>query len=102
MKIIEDNYNYVQFTRTIRCELWIDNSGSTYHSSNEYCESVLKIDATDVKKHNWANFDEKGTSYVVVCPLCGCWIELDPDTLPRAVKENAEPIQRGRRSNEEI
>ena len=97
MKIIEDKYNYVQFNQTIRCEQWLDDSGYTYENEEDYCSSVLEIEASDVKKHNWAKFDEKGTSDVVVCPLCGCWIVLDPDTLPRAVKEKAEPIRGWRR-----
>ena len=96
MRVIEDNYN-TQFNRTIRCELWADKTGYSYHNSKSYCSSVLEIEASDVKKHEWQKFYEDGTSYVVVCPLCGCWIELDPNTLPKAVKEKAELIQRGRR-----
>lgn len=97
MKIIEDNYTTANFSRRITCEFARSPDGYYYDEGNNYCGSVLEIEASDVKRHNWAKYYRAGTSYVVVCPLCGCWIELDPDTLPRVVKEKAEPIQRGRR-----
>lgn len=97
MKIIEDNSQKNSFPRRVTCEFTRSPDGYYYDEGNDYCGSVLEIEASDIKKHEWQKYYEKGTSYVVVCPLCGCWIELDPDTLPRAVKEKAEAIQRGRR-----
>lgn len=97
MKIIENNSGKNSFPRHVTCEFTRSPDGYYYDERNSYCGSVLEIEATDIRKHHWQKYYDSGDSYVVVCPLCGCWIELDPNTLPKAVKEKAELIQRGRR-----
>lgn len=97
MKIIENNSHKSDFPRRVTCEFARDKDGYYYDEHNSYCGSILEIVAADIKKHHWRKYDEGGTSYVVVCPVCGCWIEIDANTLNSNIKANAEEIQRGRR-----
>ena len=96
MKIIENN-SLTGFPRRVTCEFTRDKDGYYYDECNNYCGSILEIEASDIKQHHWRKYDESGTSYVVVCPVCGCWIEIDANTLNSNIKANAEEIQRGRR-----
>lgn len=96
MKVIENNSNK-SFPRRIVCKMVRDKMGYSYGNINDYCGSVLEIEASDIKRHNWSRYDERGTSFIVICPVCGGWIEIEPDTLTSTTKAEAEEIQRGRR-----
>lgn len=97
MKIIENNSHKNGFPRRVTCEFTRSADGYYYDERNNYCGSVLEIESTDIRKHHWQKYYDSGDSYVVVCPVCGCWIEIDPHTLSCNIKANAEEIQRGRR-----
>lgn len=96
MKIIENNL-LTGFPRRITCEFTRDKDGYYYDECNSYCGSILEIETSDIKRHHWRKYDASGTSYVVVCPVCGCWLEIDSNTLSSTTKAEAEEIQRGRR-----
>lgn len=91
MKIIENNAKS-NFPIQVICEQIRDKYGYTYGAKNDFCGSVLEIEASDIKKHSWANFDESGIDYGVVCPVCNKFIMLDPDTLNAQIKREASEV----------
>ena len=96
MKILVDNYNN-EFTLKVECKKTYDEYGFTYGDDNDYCNSVLEVSEEDVRVHSWSKGwpdNISGDSYVIMCPLCGAWIEIPEDKLPKRVKENAIPISR--------
>ena len=96
MKVIENNSHKNGFPRRIICKQVCDENGYSYGNEFDFCSSVLEIEASDIKRHHWEKYYESGDSYVVVCPICGSWIEIDPNTLSSIVKEESEIITRGK------
>lgn len=99
MKVLVDNYNDKNFTYQVMCRQVKDENGFVYGDPEDFCGSTLEIEGRDVKKHFWGKgiYDRiTGVSYVVVCPLCGSWIELPEAILPGSVKNKAEKIYRSR------
>lgn len=92
MKIIENNAKS-NFPIRVICEQIRDKYGYTYGAKNDFCGSVLEIEASDIKKHPWTIFDDSGIDYGVACPVCGRFIMLDEDTLNAQVKQEA-PVVR--------
>ena len=97
MKVIENNSHKSGFPRRITCKQVFDENGYSYGNELDFCGSVLEVEASDIKKHHWEKYYESGESYIVVCPICGSWIEIDSNTLSSTTKAEAEEIQRGRR-----
>ena len=100
MKVLVDNYNN-EFTLKVECKKRTCNKyGFIYGNDDDYCNSILEVSEKDIRVHSWSKKwpeDVNGLSYLVMCPLCGAWIEIPEDKLPKRVKKNAIPIsKRGR------
>ena len=97
MKILVDNYTKDNFTLEIKCKQLIDKHGFCYGEAKDYCGSTLSIDAEDIRCHHWSggySAVNTGVSYVVVCPLCGEWIEIPSEKIPKRIRDNAREISR--------
>lgn len=95
MKILVDNYTNNAFKIEVKCEKTYDEYVYTYGNDLDYCGSVLEAEPWDIRSHRWSKGwpdNISGASYIVVCPLCGSWIEIPEDKLPKQVKENAKEI----------
>lgn len=98
MKVLIDNYTYDNFSLKVQCKQTHDEHGYTYGDESEYCGSTLEVDAFDIKSHKWSKGwpeTQTGTSYVVICPLCGSWIEIPAEKIPKQVREKACEITKG-------
>jgi hypothetical protein len=94
LKIIkEGNFEHV-FPIEIKCEKVVDKYGFSYGEEKDFCGSELEITAEDIKKHEWSKYpDYKGADYGVVCPVCGRFIAIDTDKIPKNVLDNAPSIR---------
>ena len=92
MKIIENNSKR-DFPIRVTCEQVRDRYGYTYGNPNDFCGSILEIEAADIKKHSWTKFDDCGVDYGVACPVCGKFIMLDPDILNTQIKRDAPEVR---------
>ena len=93
MKIIQKNYFLHTFPLKIKCERVTDSHGFSYGEEKDFCGSELEISAEDIKKHNWFKYPVyEGTDYGVKCPVCGQFIVIDRNKIPKTIKENAEEI----------
>lgn len=97
MKIIENNSGKNSFPRRVTCEVVCDRYGYTYGNKNDFCGSILEIEVSDIKKHEWSKYpDYKGVDYGVICPVCGKFIMLDSDSLNSIIKSEAPEVVFGR------
>lgn len=94
MRIIENNLKS-GFPMRVTCRMVEDEHGYTYGDENDFCGSILEIEASDIKKHPWEKYmaGDSGIDYGVICPVCGKFIMLDADTLNARVKQEA-PVVR--------
>lgn len=88
----ENNYDNI-FPMKIRCRQVKDKYGFYYGEYQDYCGSELEVETSDIRVHHWSKYpDYSGKDYGVVCPVCGEFTVIDENTLPVAVKKNAEEI----------
>lgn len=93
MKIIKENKFPSIFPMQIKCKINIDTYGFSYGRAKDFCDSEIEINAEDIKKHKWSKYpDYKGTDYGVVCPVCGQFIVIDKNKIPKSVLSNADEI----------
>ena len=91
MKIIKNNEKFDNvFPMTITCTCVADKYGFTYGSAVDFCGSELEIEAADIRRRDWQKYpDFSGTDYGVICPVCGNFVVIDRDNLPRKIKDEA-------------
>ena len=94
MKIIENNAKS-NFPIQVTCKQVRDKYGYTYGDKNDFCGSILEIEASDIKKHPWEKYmaGDSGIDYGVICPVCGKFIMLDANTLNARVKQEAPEVR---------
>ncbi len=77
----------------ITCKQYLDKNGFGYGRKNDFCGSELEIEGSDIKKHYHFKYpDHQGTSYGVICPVCGQFVEIDSNILPMKIKNEAKEI----------
>lgn len=92
MKVVGESNKKV-FPMKVRCERIKDEYGFSYGREIDFCGKELEIEASDIRKHDWAKYpDIHGTDYGVVCPVCGKFIPIDRDRIPEYVLKDAEEI----------
>ena len=90
--IIKGDYNN-DFPMKVVCRRITDEYGFGYGDDNDFCGSVLEVDAQDIKKHNWVDEDHRGTDYGIICPVCGMFIPVEKHGIYKNILNNAEEIQ---------
>lgn len=94
MKVIKENNFTNVFPMKIKCKQVIDMYGFSYGKENDFCGSELEIVATDIKKHNWDKYpDYSGTDYGVICPVCGKFVVVNENKIPKKILSNAKEIR---------
>ncbi len=97
MKILVNNYENTDFKLQVLCKQTEDKYGYIYGNAEDFCGSTLEVEADDIREHCWSkgwSAPISGKSYVVVCPLCGEWIEISAEKIPKTVRDNARRIIR--------
>lgn len=94
MKVVsESNFSGI-FPMRVKCEKVVDMYGFSYDSQNDFCGSELEVDAADIKRHGWFKYPcFKGIDYGVICPVCGQFIAIDENRIPKRVRNGAEEIR---------
>ena len=93
MKVLQRrNYEHV-FPMQIECRRVEDENGFAYGNEADFCGSLLEIGAEDIVKHPWSKYpDYSGIDYGVKCPVCGKFIVIDKDTIPKAILESCKEV----------
>ena len=93
MKIIKvGNFDNV-FPMTITCQKVVDQYGFSYGDTKDFCGSEIEIEAEDVKAHKWDKYpDYSGVDYGFICPVCGKFIVVDKNLIPKKILDAAEEI----------
>lgn len=98
MRVIKENNFKNVFPMRVTCKQVMDRYGYHYGDVNDFCGSELEIDAKDIKKHSWEKYpDMSGVDYGVICPVCGKFIAVPDEDLPRKIKEDAKEVRLKRR-----
>lgn len=93
MKVIERGNYGNTFPMIVECKRVVDEYGYTYGDAKDFCGSKIEIEMEDIKKHKWSKYpDYTGTDYGFVCPVCGKFIVVDKNTIPKRVLDEAEEI----------
>lgn len=96
MKVIKENNYSDVFPMQIKCKRIEDEYGFAYGKEKDFCGSELEVDAEDIRKHGWSKYpDYSGTDYGVVCPVCGQFIVIDKNKIPKTVLNKAIEIRLG-------
>jgi len=90
MKILEGR-DGEDWKLEVKCEIIKDQYGLARDPDKEHCGSLLEIDKYDVKAQRWFKYcyQLRGIDYFIVCPKCGCEIEIRPERLPEYIKTKA-------------
>lgn len=58
------------------------------------CRSILEVDATDLRTRLYTDLYQETTKYYgFVCPICGCYTEINARKLPEIAKRMAQPYK---------
>lgn len=94
MKVIKKNNFPNIFPMRIKCERVVDKYGFSYGQQNDFCGSILEIEPKDIKKHKWHKYpDYKGVDYGVICPVCGKFIAINEQLIPKHILNNTQEVQ---------
>lgn len=93
MKIIKrGNFNNA-FPIQVECKRVEDEYGFGYGDKKDFCNSLLEVEETDIKKHKWFKYPNySGEDYGVICPVCGNFVVIDKSKLPCTVIATAKEI----------
>lgn len=91
MEILEEKNGTDDWTLDVKCEIVKDQYGLTRDADKLHCESLLRVNAYDIKAARWEKslMQLEGVDYIVKCPKCGCEIWIDPDKIPGYIKFKA-------------
>lgn len=96
MKIIKENNFSDIFPMKIACKRVTDEYGFAYGNKEDFCGSELEIEPDDIKKHKWSKYpDYSGIDYGVICPVCGQFISIEENKIPKYVTEKAKEVYIG-------
>lgn len=94
MKILRRGTYENVFPMEVVCRRVEDEYGFAYGSNRDFCGSVLSVDEKDIEKHKWFKYPEySGVDYGVTCPVCGNFIVISEELLPRMVKDTANEVK---------
>lgn len=93
MRVVGESKSSV-FPMRIRCRRVEDSDGFAYGKEVDFCGKELEVEESDVKKHPWFKYPNyTDVDYGVKCPMCGMFVVIDEDKLPKYVKEKTEEIR---------
>lgn len=96
MTIIKAGNITNNFPMIITCARVVDEYGFAYGEKLDFCGTELEIEASDVRKHPWFKYPYyEGVDYGVICPVCGKFIDIDPQLIPAHVKKTAAEVRLG-------
>jgi hypothetical protein len=85
MKIIQERKPFEDWKLEVNC-----TGGNWYQDGNVPCSSTLEIEACDLTKRTWSKYpDDSGVDYGFVCPICGCFTNIDGKFLNDHLKNMA-------------
>lgn len=94
MKVIEKGNYGLAFPMIVECKRVVDEYGYAYGDTKDFCGSKIEIEVKDIKKHKWNKYpDYKGTDYGFICPVCGKFVVVDKNKIPKKVLDTAEEIK---------
>jgi hypothetical protein len=97
MKVIEEGNYRNPFPMIVECEKVVDKYGYSYGDAKDFCGSKIEIEKEDIKKHKWYKYPYyEGIDYGFVCPVCGKFIAVDEDKIPKKILDEAEEIRLNR------
>jgi hypothetical protein len=82
MKILKERKPFEEWKRIVNC------TGGDWNQGDKVpCGSTLQIDSNDLIKRKWFKYpDYEGVSYGFICPVCGCFTNLNENELPDHLK----------------
>lgn len=85
MKIIQERKPFENWN------LQVDCTGKNWNQEGKVpCGSTLEIDANDIIKRKWNKYpDESGNDYGFICPVCGCFTEINNKLLTEHLMDMA-------------
>ena len=93
MKVIARGNYENAFPMLVKCKRVVDEYGFSYGSKADFCGSTIEIEMTDIKKHKWNKYPiYNGTDYGFICPVCGKFVVVDENKIPKKVRNEAEEI----------
>lgn len=97
MRVIEEgNYGNV-FPMIVECKRVVDEYGFAYGDTKDFCGSKIEIEMEDIKKHKWNKYpDYNGTDYGFICPICGKFVVVDKNKVPKKVLDESQEISIGK------
>lgn len=96
MKVLKEGNYSNEFPMKVKCKKVLDKNNLGYGNAKDYCGSELEIEVDDIKKHDWFKYpDLKGVDYGVICPVCGSFVVVDENKIPKSVSDNAEEFRFG-------
>jgi len=85
MKVIHAKKPFENWTLEIKC-----TGGNWRQDKKVPCGSLLEINANDLIKRAWFKYpDDGGTDYGFICPICGCFSEINKNLLTEHLKNMA-------------
>jgi len=85
MKILKERKPFEDWMLEVNC------TGKNWNQGDKVpCGSTLEINADDLIKRAWFKYpDDGGINYGFVCPICGCFTEIDDKHLNEHLKNMA-------------
>ena len=93
MRVIEEGNYKNLFPMIAECKRVEDKYGFAYGDTKDFCGSKIEIEMEDIKEHKRSKYpDYKGIDYGFICPVCGKFVVVDQNTIPKKVLDEAEEI----------
>jgi hypothetical protein len=85
MRVIQERKPFETWTIKIECD------GLNWRQNDKVsCGSILELNKDDILKREWFKYpDDSGINYGFICPICGCFTQIDDDMLPEGIKTKA-------------
>jgi len=85
MKVLQERKPFEDWTLEITC-----TGGNWRQEGKVPCNSMLEINADDLVKRKWFKYpDYEGIDYGFICPICGCFTNLDEKNLTKYLRDMA-------------
>ena len=85
MKVIYERKPFEDWSLEVNC------TGKNWEQGDKVpCGSTLEIITEDLLKRRWFKYpNEEGINYGFICPICGCFTEIDEKYLEKFLKSMA-------------
>lgn len=91
MRIIK---NPKDFKKEITCASPFGERG--WHKPKDYCGAILEVEEEDICYREYREDYCSLKSLIdfgVICPCCGCFVQIKEDEIPSHIKNNAKPYK---------